>query len=93
MIAAPLPDLVAESQRVLAAARERGVVVRLAGGLAIRHICPAAGKPPLNRQYADLDLAYVEECRTLGQWDLVKLDLGILRTTFRTMLRGEGLSY
>ena len=57
MIAAPLPDLVAESQRVLAAARERGVVVRLAGGLAIRHICPAASKPPLNRQYADLDLA------------------------------------
>ena len=53
----PLPDLVAESQRVLDAARDRGVVVRLAGGLAIRHICPAASTPPLSRSYADLDLA------------------------------------
>jgi len=53
----PLPDLVAESERVLAAARERGVVLRLAGGLAIRRLCPAASMPPLNRRYADLDLA------------------------------------
>ena len=53
----PLPDLVAESERVLAAARDRGVVLRLAGGLAIRRLCPAASRPPLNRQYADLDLA------------------------------------
>jgi len=43
--------------------------------------------------YGDLDLEYVEACRTLGQWELVKLDLRILHTTFRTMLRGEGLSY
>jgi hypothetical protein len=57
MITEPLPDLVAESQRVLAAARQRGVVVRLAGGLAIRHLCPSASEPPLRRPYADLDLA------------------------------------
>jgi lipopolysaccharide/colanic/teichoic acid biosynthesis glycosyltransferase len=43
--------------------------------------------------YSDLDLEYVEACRTLDQWELVKLDLRILRTTFRTMVRGEGLSY
>jgi hypothetical protein len=55
--AGPLPDLVAESQRVLAAARHRGVVVRLAGGLAIRHLCPVARTPPFSRSYADLDLA------------------------------------
>ncbi|MDQ6876618.1 MAG: hypothetical protein M3082_02755 [Candidatus Dormibacteraeota bacterium] len=55
--AGPLPDLVAESRRVLTAARQRGVVVRLAGGLAIHHLCPAAGTPPLSRPYADLDLA------------------------------------
>jgi hypothetical protein len=55
--AAPLPDLVAESERVLAAARQKGVVVRLAGGLAIRHLCPAARTAPLSRSYNDLDLA------------------------------------
>lgn len=43
--------------------------------------------------YSDLDLEYVEACRTLDQWELVKLDIRILSTTFRTMLRGEGLSY
>jgi hypothetical protein len=56
-VSLPLADLVAESQRVLDAARARGVVVRLAGGLAIRHLCPAANTPPLRRSYADLDLA------------------------------------
>ncbi len=53
----PLQDLVAESRRVLVAAQQRGVVVRLAGGLAIHHLCPAARTPPLSRPYADLDLA------------------------------------
>jgi len=57
--AIPLEDLVQESQRVLAAARAKGVVVRLAGGLAIRHLCPTARTPPLSRPYADLDLAIV----------------------------------
>jgi hypothetical protein len=56
-VSSPLADLVAESQRVLDAARARGVVVRLAGGLAIRHLCPAASTAPLSRSYADLDLA------------------------------------
>jgi hypothetical protein len=53
----PLLDLVAESLRVLDAARQRKVVVRLAGGLAIRHLCPSARTPPLIRTYNDLDLA------------------------------------
>ena len=56
-MAAPLPDLVAESERVLAAARQKGVVVRLAGGLAIRRLCPTARTAPLSRSYNDLDLA------------------------------------
>jgi hypothetical protein len=55
----PLKDLVAESRRVLDAARQRGVVVRLAGGLAIWHLCPAAQTPPLSRRYGDLDLAII----------------------------------
>lgn len=55
--ATPLEDLIAESHRVLAAAKARNVAVRLTGGLAIRLLCPTAAKPPLRRTYADLDLA------------------------------------
>jgi lipopolysaccharide/colanic/teichoic acid biosynthesis glycosyltransferase len=43
--------------------------------------------------YADLDLEYVERCRTLGGWALVRYDLGILRRTLRVIARGEGLNY
>jgi lipopolysaccharide/colanic/teichoic acid biosynthesis glycosyltransferase len=44
-------------------------------------------------RYADLDLAYVERCCTLGKWALVRYDLAILRRTVRVIARGEGLSY
>lgn len=57
----PLDDLVAESERVLLAARRAGVLMRLAGGLAIRQLCPAAILPPLARGYADLDLAVTSD--------------------------------
>jgi len=53
----PLEDLVAEAERVLAAARATGTPIRLTGGLAIRRRHPAATRPPLARPYADLDLA------------------------------------
>jgi lipopolysaccharide/colanic/teichoic acid biosynthesis glycosyltransferase len=43
--------------------------------------------------YAELDLAYVETCRTLGGWSLVRYDLGIIRRTLSVLVRGEGLSY
>ena len=43
--------------------------------------------------YAKLDLAYVEACRTLGGWALVRRDLGILRRTLTVLARGEGLAY
>lgn len=57
--APPVKDLVREADRILAAAKVRGVIVRLAGGLAIRRLCPAASHPPLSREYADIDLAVV----------------------------------
>jgi len=44
-------------------------------------------------RYADLDLAYVERCRTLGGWELARYDLAILWQTVRVIARGEGLSY
>jgi lipopolysaccharide/colanic/teichoic acid biosynthesis glycosyltransferase len=43
--------------------------------------------------YADLDQQYVERCRSLGGWALVRYDLGILLETLSVMARGEGLNY
>jgi hypothetical protein len=57
--ASPEPDLVAEAQRLLAAAHESDVPVRLIGGLAVRlHVAdlPAA----LTREYKDIDLVTVQ---------------------------------
>jgi lipopolysaccharide/colanic/teichoic acid biosynthesis glycosyltransferase len=43
--------------------------------------------------FANLDERYVEACRTLDGWALVRYDLGILRETVRVLARGEGLEY
>ena len=45
------------------------------------------------RRFEDIDLAYVERCRTLSSWALVRYDLEILVRTVGVILRGEGLSY
>jgi exopolysaccharide production protein ExoY len=44
-------------------------------------------------RFADLDLEYIERCRSLGGWALVRYDLEILAQTVRVMARGEGLNY
>ncbi len=46
-----------------------------------------------DQRYADLDIAYIERCRTLGGWGLVRYDLEIVFRTIRVIARGEGLSY
>ena len=43
--------------------------------------------------YAQLDLAYVEACRTESGWRLLRHDLAILYQTIRVILRGQGLNY
>lgn len=43
--------------------------------------------------YTELDLAYVEDCRTQRGLDLVSLDLRILWRTVKVMARGEGLRF
>lgn len=43
--------------------------------------------------YEDLDLQYVERCRTLGGWGVARYDLSVLASTVRVIARGEGLSY
>jgi lipopolysaccharide/colanic/teichoic acid biosynthesis glycosyltransferase len=46
-----------------------------------------------DQRYADLDIAYIEKCRTLGSWALVRYDAEILVRTLGVLARGEGLSY
>ena len=54
--AQPLSDIVTEGRRVLGAAREAGLTVRLLGGVAVN--VRSRGLPPaLTREYKDLDFA------------------------------------
>jgi Uncharacterised nucleotidyltransferase len=50
-------DPVAEGQRIVRAAADRGVPLRALGGVAVAMLCPSARRPPLARSYADIDLA------------------------------------
>lgn len=43
--------------------------------------------------YTDLDLAYVEACRTWSGARLLRYDLGILWRTVKVMAKGEGLEF
>jgi hypothetical protein len=52
-----LADLREEGRRLLEAARERDVQVRLMGGVAVALRCASAAHPPLAREYKDIDLA------------------------------------
>lgn len=50
-------DPVAEGTRIAEVAAERGVPLRLLGGVAVAVLCPSSRRPPLQRQYADIDFA------------------------------------
>lgn len=55
MSTTPATDIVQESERILKAATQHGVVLRLFGGLAIRLHSPSANHRTLARSYADID--------------------------------------
>ncbi|MGN6255230.1 MAG: hypothetical protein ACTHO8_09670 [Solirubrobacterales bacterium] len=54
---APLADPIAEGTRIAEAAAERGLSLRVLGGVAVAILCPSALEPPLQREYKDIDLA------------------------------------
>ncbi len=56
-------DPVAEGRRIVGAAAEREIPLRVLGGVAIALTCPSSRKPPLAREYADVDLATVHGAR------------------------------
>jgi hypothetical protein len=55
-VSRPLADLREEAPRVLDAVGERGLDARAVGGLGVYLRCPSAHRPPLAREYKDLDL-------------------------------------
>jgi hypothetical protein len=59
MAEGPLSDPVAEAQRLVGLARERGLVLRVLGGVAVRLQAPGA-RPRLPRPVKDIDLAAVK---------------------------------
>jgi hypothetical protein len=52
----PLQDIYEETRRILSGAQERGITLRLLGGMAIRFLCRSALTEALNRKYVDVDL-------------------------------------
>jgi hypothetical protein len=52
-----LADPVAEGRRIIDAAAEREVPLRVLGGVAVAMLCPSSRRPPLARSYADIDFA------------------------------------
>jgi hypothetical protein len=51
----PLPDVIAEAERISAAARQARVSAKLVGGAAVNLHSASATRPPLKRKYGDLD--------------------------------------
>jgi lipopolysaccharide/colanic/teichoic acid biosynthesis glycosyltransferase len=54
---------------------------------------PAQVAKGSGRRFLELDLEYVDALQRLRGWQLVRLDLGILRRTIVVLARGEGLEY
>ncbi|HET7507553.1 MAG TPA: nucleotidyltransferase family protein [Solirubrobacterales bacterium] len=61
--AQPVADPVAEGRRIVEAANEQGLPLRALGGVAVAISCPSARRPPLAREYADIDLATAASAR------------------------------
>jgi len=52
---APYADITKETERILCAAADRGLTLRLIGGMAVRLHCPTSTHRSLGRSYADID--------------------------------------
>ncbi len=66
------PDVMSEAMALIEGARERGVPLKLVGGLAVRYLTP--GYPPRTRERQDLDLASVSRSRPQLTEYLIGLD-------------------
>lgn len=83
----PLLDPVAEATRIGEAAAERGLPLRVLGGVAVALLCPSSRRPPLERDYADIDLATTGSARE-GVAELME-SLGYVGDREFNMLHGH----
>jgi hypothetical protein len=83
----PLPDPVAEATRIGKAASERRLPLRVLGGVAVALLCPSARRPPLERDYADIDFATTGSARE-GVVELME-SLGYVGDREFNMLHGH----
>lgn len=83
----PLSDPVAEGTRIAEAAAERGLPLRVLGGVAVAMLCPSSRRPPLQREYGDIDLATTGSAKK----DVTKLmeSLGYVGNREFNMLHGH----
>lgn len=59
----PLADPIEESERIAAAAKKKGIKLKLLGGAGVHAHSPSAHKAPLKRKYGDLDYAISKRSR------------------------------
>jgi hypothetical protein len=52
----PIAEPIAEAERLAAAGAEEDIPLRMMGGVAVAIRCPSARRPPLHREYADIDV-------------------------------------
>jgi hypothetical protein len=83
----PLPDPVVEATRIGEAAAGRELPLRVLGGVAVALLCPSSRRPPLARNYADIDLATTGSARE-GVVELVE-SLGYVGDREFNMLHGH----
>ncbi|MGD0177077.1 MAG: hypothetical protein ABSC50_09670 [Candidatus Bathyarchaeia archaeon] len=83
----PFPDIVQETQRIIDAADQHDVVLRLFGGLAVRFHCPSAAHRSLARKYADIDfMGLRKQSRQIKQ---LFVELGYAPREMFNALRGD----
>lgn len=70
----PLANVVQEAERILAAADEAGLPLRVLGGVAVALRCPSAAHRSLQREYHDIDL--VTRANVSRQTQALFADLG-----------------
>jgi len=83
----PMPDYnqLDEAKRIVDKARQRGVLLRVLGGLAVKYYCPSTSDRALNRECADMDLMSRNDQKVK---ELFK-DLGYTADEFFNMTQGD----
>ncbi len=80
----PEKDPVQEAERLVALANQRGITLRLLGGIAFRLRCPSSVREGLKRNYVDIDFVGIRKQRKEIQ-NLFSDGGYTPRTTFNTM--------